>query len=73
MSLFTADMCKLSPWTPGTWQPHGEHFHYHFSEHQAIIQKNVQEQCQSCGAQLPSATNRAEHDFLAASLAASWE
>ena len=65
MSPFTADVCKLSPWTPGTWQPHGEHFQYYIStlQRQGTNQKDAQEQCQSCGARLPSVINRAEHDF----------
>jgi hypothetical protein len=64
---YDSDVCKLSPWTTGTWQPGGEHYQYHISKAspQKIIHKNAQEQCQKCGAQLPSVINRAENDFVA--------
>ena len=62
MSLIA--VCKLRPWTTGTWQPEGEQYQYQISEVNIIHQQDAQRECQQCGAQLPSVINQAENDYL---------
>jgi hypothetical protein len=56
----------------GTWQPGRVHYQYHISEALPEPKQVAQQQCQQCGAQLPSVINQAENDYLVGLLSPFW-